>query len=180
MTLDMATAAPFCLQWWTRRVVIPLPTVLHVAPRCGAPIALPAPPNEHTGDSTRQAIAQGGEPRGARPYRAGDNPRHVHWQASAHTGELMVRELERPSAEPVTVIVELPTDPEEAEHVAERALGTAVRLLDRGAPVLLRTTELSGPVVALVGDRRGAGRRLGRAVAGADSGDATEGVVVSG
>ena len=77
----------------------------------------------------------------------------------------MVRELERPSAEPVTLTVRLPRDPEEAERAAERALGTVVRLLDRGASVILATLEASGPVVGGVADRRSAGRRLARAVA---------------
>ena len=81
----------------------------------------------------------------------------------------MVRELERPSAEPVTLTVVLPQDPQEAELVAERALGTITRLLERGSTVLLATLEASGPVTAGVADRRGAGRRLARAVASANA-----------
>ena len=76
----------------------------------------------------------------------------------------MVREMERPTAEPVTVTVSLPPDAEEAERISERALGTIVLLLDRGLPVVLGTTEASGPVEAPVEDRRQAGRRLARAV----------------
>ncbi len=79
----------------------------------------------------------------------------------------MVRELERPSAEAVTVTVELPAEPEEAERVAERALGTVVQLLESGTPVLMATVERSGPVLAAVADRRHAGRRLARAMTGA-------------
>ena len=45
----------------------------------------------------------------------------------------MVRELERPSAEPVTLTVDLPQDPQEADRVAERALGTITRFLN-GVP----------------------------------------------
>jgi uncharacterized protein (DUF58 family) len=78
---------------------------------------------------------------------------------------MMVRELERPSAGPVTLTVTLPQDPEEAERVAERALATIVLLLDKGTPVLLATREAKGPVIAPVSDRRGSGRRLARAVA---------------
>jgi hypothetical protein len=77
----------------------------------------------------------------------------------------MVRERERPSAEPITLTVVLPSDPDEAERVAERALGTIVQLLERGASVLLATVELSGPILGEVIDRRGAGRRLARALA---------------
>jgi hypothetical protein len=78
----------------------------------------------------------------------------------------MVRELERPAAEPVTITVELPADPDAAERVAEGALGSVVGLLEGGTPVLLGTRESSGPVLGPVADRRAAGRRLARAVAG--------------
>ena len=76
----------------------------------------------------------------------------------------MVRELERPSSEPITLTVVLPRDRHEAERIAERALGSVVRLLERGASVLLATHEDSGTVVGSVADRRAAGRRLARAV----------------
>ncbi len=164
VTLDIATAAPFALQWWTRRVVLALPSTLHVAPRRGAPWSLPLRSDEEAGSTVAWVQADTGEPRGARPYRPGDSRRRVHWRATAHAGELMVSELERPSSEPVTVTVTLPADPGEAERVAERALGTVVQMLERGAPVRLATVEESGRVVALVADRRSAGRRLARAV----------------
>ena len=90
----------------------------------------------------------------------------------------MVKELERPSAGPVTVTVDLPVDPEEAERVAERALGTVVNLLDKGAPVVLGTVEASGPVLEAVADRRAAGRRLARAVPRSGATSAAEGVTV--
>ena len=88
----------------------------------------------------------------------------MHWPATAHSGELMVREMESPAAEPVTVEVRLPPEPDAAEKMAERALGTVVTLFDRGASVLLATIEIDGAHVASVGDRRSAGRRLARAV----------------
>jgi uncharacterized protein (DUF58 family) len=167
VTLDIATAAPFALQWWTRRVVLPLPSTLHVAPRSGRPESFPLRTDEDTGVSVDWVQTDVGQPRGARPYQPGDSRRRVHWSATAHAGELMVRELERPSAEPITLTVILPQDPQEAERVAERALGTIARFLERGTTVLLATVELSGPVVASVADRRGAGRRLARATSSA-------------
>jgi hypothetical protein len=81
----------------------------------------------------------------------------------------MIRELERPSAAPISFTVDLPPDPREAEQVAERVLGTITRLLREGDTVLLATTEPTGPVVAIVADRRAAGRRLARAVTPSDS-----------
>jgi len=168
ITLDIAAAAPFALQWWSRRVRLALPTELHVSPRCGRPARPRSSPHEEAGGVVDRPRTDTGFPRGARPYAPGDNRRLVHWRATAHAGRLMVRELERPSAEAVTVTVELPAEPEEAERVAERALGTVVQLLDGGTPVLLATVEPSGPVLAPVADRRRAGRRLARAVARAD------------
>ncbi len=179
LTLDIATAAPFALQWWSRRIVLPLPSALHVAPRRGRPHVLPVQPHEDAHVSVARAARDTGEPRGARPYRPGDNRQQVHWRATAHTGEMMVRELERPSAGPVTLTVTLPRDPEEAERVAERALATIVLLLDKGTSVLLATREASGQVLAPVSDRRGGGRRLARAVAGTGSSDQFGQIAVS-
>jgi uncharacterized protein (DUF58 family) len=85
---------------------------------------------------------------------------------------MMVRELEQPAAEPVTITVDLPRDPEAAERVAEGALGSVVLLLEGGAAVVLGTTEASGPVLGPVTDRRSAGRRLARAVTGQGGGAA--------
>ncbi len=168
--LDIASAAPFALQWWTRRVTLPLPAALHVSPRCGRAQPVPLRPDDGTGDMLDRPRSDEGVPRGARPYAPGDSRRLVHWRATAHTGRLMVRELEQPAAEPVTITVELPRDPDAAERVAEGALGSVVALLERGAPVLLGTTEVSGPVLGAVADRRGAGRRLARAVPGPGGG----------
>jgi uncharacterized protein (DUF58 family) len=163
VTFDIASAAPFGLQWWTRRVRLALPSTLHVAPRTGRPDSVSVRPNDESGEGIYLAHPDLGQSRGTRPYRWGDNRRLVHWRATAHAGELMVRELEHPAAEPITLTVVLPQDPEEAERVAERALGTVVLALESGAPVLLATTEPAGAVVGSVAGRREAGRRLARA-----------------
>ena len=166
VTVDVASAAPFGLQWWTRRVRVPLPAALHVSPRCiDAPGKAPEP-DDGSGERVARPRAEEGLPRGAREYVPGDARRLVHWRATAHTGRLMVRDVERPASAPVTLTVELPGDRDPAERAAERALGAIVRLLDAGVPVVLGTREPSGPVLAPVEDRRRAGRRLARAVAG--------------
>jgi uncharacterized protein (DUF58 family) len=176
MTIDIASAAPFGLLWWTRRVAVSLPRELVVAPRLGEPVDLPRRYEDTAGETAARTPVSVGEPRGVRPYRPGDHRSWVHWPASAHTGELMVREMEGPTADAVTVEVRLPRDAEAAERVAERALGTVGALLDRGSAVVLATAEAHGPKVAAVVDRRGAGRRLARAVGGhlAPSGRTTE------
>ena len=172
VTFDIGSAAPFALQWWTRRVQLPLPSALHVSPRCGRAQTPRQHPDEGPGDAHEQPRPDGSLPRGARPYVPGDSRRLVHWRSTAHAGTLMVRELERPAAEAVTITVELPSDPDAAERVAEGALGTVVSVLEGGAPVLLGTREQSGPVLGAVADRRSAGRRLARAVPGPGPGPA--------
>jgi uncharacterized protein (DUF58 family) len=169
VVLEVATAAPFGLQWWSKQVTLRLSHGLVVAPRRGTPLPLPYRDDERHGDDGRGVPAPAGDLRGVRPYRRGDLPAHVHWPATAHSRELMVRDMELPRARPVTVAAHLPADPDRAERIAEQALATVVLLLDKGSEVVLETTEASGPVVQQVADRVGAGRRLARAVAGAEA-----------
>jgi uncharacterized protein (DUF58 family) len=166
IVLDVATAAPFGLQWWTRRVALPLPATLHVAPRLGQAIQLPYWVDDRTGAAGSATPAEAGDARGVRDYRPGDRRRRVHWGATAHAGRLMVREMEEPSAQPVILRVALPADPDLAERTAECALATTVKLLDRGVRIELATMESGGEVVRPVADRREAGRRLARATGG--------------
>jgi len=172
--LEVATAAPFGLLWWRKTVVVELPRVLHIGPRLGRPLPLPGGREDTAGGGVLHSSVQIGEPRGVRPYRPGDHRRWVHWPATAHSGELMVREMEGPAAEPVTLEIRLPADRDAAERMAERAMATVVALVDRGASVLLVTTEHGGLKKGAVGDRRAAGRRLARAVAEPGAGPVAE------
>ena len=149
-----------------QRVRLPLPAALHVSPRRGSAQSVRLRPDEGTGDVLDRPRSDVGLPRGARPYVPGDARRLVHWPSTAHAGQMMVRELEQPAGEPVTIMVELPEDAETAERVAEDALGSVIGLMEGGVPVVLGTREPSGPVLGAVADRRSAGRRLARAVNG--------------
>lgn len=166
LLVEIATAAPFGLQWWRRPVTLALPRPLHVAPRRGNPWdTFQRPPNdgdERHGPARHHSPA--GDLRAARPYRSGDPRQLVHWPATAHTGELMVRELEQPGRRPTELVVNLPADPAAAEAAAERAYGTVLALLERAVPVILTTREATGVVTAEVENRRDAGRRLAAAL----------------
>jgi len=166
VTLEVASAAPFGLLWWHKRVVVPLARPLWVAPVPGPPDAamLSHPTAQAELDRHRPRDARVGEPRGVRPYAAGDPQRLVHWPATAHRGELMVREAERPEAAVPGVRVVLPDDGPEGDAVAGRGLGTVVTLLTRSSPVMLATTERDGPRHEAVYTRADAARRLARAV----------------
>lgn len=163
LLLEVASAAPFGLQWWSTRLSVTLPVPLHVAPRRGAPILVPPFEGGDPGHRTRPTPSPVGETRAVRPYRPGDQRRFVHWPSTAHAARLMVREMEDPSAQPITLHVSLPHNEELAELLAERALATALHLLENGTELVLATDEGRGPVIGPVFEGREAGRRLGRA-----------------
>ena len=123
-----------------------------------------AAPDSSAGDAPRRIPAGIGEPRGVRPYRAGDTRRSVHWPATSHVGTVMVREKERPTDDPVVVEVVLPPEPAAAETESERVMGGVTHCLVRGETVVLGTHEAQGHVVRAVRDRIDLGRRLARAV----------------
>ena len=164
LLVEVASASPFGLQWWSGKLTIALPSPMHVAPRRGESAPLPQLDVGETGDRECPVVTQAGDPRGVRHYRPGDQRRRVHWPSTAHAGELMVRELEAPSVQPVTLRLTLAHDEDAAERAAEQALGTAVAILDRGTPLVMATDEARGPVLASVENRLEAGRRLARAI----------------
>lgn len=167
VTVALGSAAPFGLSWWRKTVVVPLARPLWVAPVPGPPDPkmFSASVSAASPDRDRPRDARVGEPRGVRPYEAGDARRLVHWPATAHRGELMVREAERPDAAVPELEVVLPDDGPEGDAVAARALGTLLALLARSSPVMLSTTEEDGGRTEAVFGPADAGRRIARAVA---------------
>jgi uncharacterized protein (DUF58 family) len=160
----VASCAPFGLLWWAREIEVPLPRPLHVAPRLGPPGPSDATRHHDTGDSPWRVSSGVGEPRGVRPFEAGDSRRSVHWPATSHVGVLMVRERERQTEEPVVIEVVLPSDPAAAETESERVMGVVAACLLRRQPVVLGTWEADGRCLRPVRDRIDLGRRLARAV----------------
>ena len=163
LAFDVASAAPFGLLWWHRRIAVPLRRPLVVAPRLGEPDEAAFARDPVHGDEDHPRAARVGEPRGVRPYQPGDLRHWVHWPATAHAGLLMVRDMEEPRGRPVTMRVSLPADADDAERVAERAYGTVARLLGRGCAVNLVTDEPDGERAGPVAGVVDAGRRLARA-----------------
>lgn len=160
--VEVSSAAPFGLLWWSSRRRLDLGRLLVVMP-ARAPSGRRPDEGEHPGESAQVSrLAESGERRGSRPYRVGDSPRKVDWRATGHTGTLMVRETDVSLERPAVVRVELPAELEAAEEEASRLLATVGGLLDEGRPVLLETTgrrQLDRlPVTSL----RQAGRLLAR------------------
>jgi uncharacterized protein (DUF58 family) len=172
VTVELASAAPFGLLWWTARHRLPLLRPLTVAPRQGAPQSRPPEAGDPGGaEELLPVLQRSGEPRGVRPYVPGDPPRSVHWPATAHQGSLMVREMESAAEGAVTLTVALPRDPVAAEREAERVLATVALLVRRGCTVQLITTEAGRPTTGRVATTLEAGRRLARAQSGPGDGD---------
>ncbi len=148
--VEIASAAPFGILWWSRRTKLALPIEVCIAPKPTEPVSLPPENDDSPGESELRRSSTFGETRGSRPYQHGDSRRAVNWRASAHTGRLMVREMEVPSAEPVTVRVVLPGDQDDADLLAGRAYATVLALIGRKRPVMLATHEQTGDRLALV------------------------------
>lgn len=78
-----------------------------------------------------------------RPYEYLESARHVDWKATAHTGELQVREFTRDQDRAVTLFLDLDVPPEAWETWFEKAVDCSAflvwRLNDRGTPLRFRT-----------------------------------------
>ncbi len=96
-----------------------------------------------------RALASGGDEFFAlRPYVVGDELRRVHWRASARTGELVVRQDERPRTGRVTVILDRRREVYD-ELGFERAVSATLSVLYAGwrGDDALRFLTSSGSVV---------------------------------
>jgi uncharacterized protein (DUF58 family) len=165
--VEVEAGGPLGLVRWRRRLGVPLPVPMEVAPR---PIDESVPADHSRGSQGLATEARGrlGQDlvRGVRDYRPGDPIRVVHWPATARWGRLMVKELEDPELPALTVVVDLRGPPNLAEDVASRAAGLLASALAEGMRVTLVTAERHGGVVGEVGSTLDGGRRLARAVGG--------------
>lgn len=53
---------------------------------------------------------------GIREYRAGDNPRRIHWRRSARTGQLMIREMAQASGRQLWCVLDTRIEQEDVEQ----------------------------------------------------------------
>lgn len=101
------------------------------------------------------AAAAGEEDIGVREYRHGDDLRRIHWRATAHHGELMVRREERTWHSQCTVLLDSRTSAHRGsgpaasyEWAVSAAASTAVHLLNLGYQVRLSTGTGTGLIPA--------------------------------
>jgi uncharacterized protein (DUF58 family) len=85
--------------------------------------------------------ASGLELHSLRPYVLGDDLRHVHWPASAHGGQLLVKEYERPASGEALVLLDL-----DRRQIFGRSAGSSLETAVTAAASLLRLlTDLGHP-----------------------------------
>jgi len=101
------------------------------------------------------AAAAGEEDIGVREYRHGDDLRRIHWRATAHHGELMVRREERTWHSQCTVLLDSRTSAHRGsgptssyEWAVSATASTAVHLLNLGYQVRLSTGTGTGLIPA--------------------------------
>ena len=101
------------------------------------------------------AAAAGEEDIGVREYRHGDDLRRIHWRATAHHGELMVRREERTWHSQCTVLLDSRSQAHRGSGMAasyewavSATASTAVHLLNLGYQVRLSTGTGSGLIPA--------------------------------
>ena len=147
--VDAKANGPLGLASAGRRHFVNLPTPLHVTP-------LPIETEVHW--PRARAVGFGmneGSPigddlfRSVRPYQSGDERRRVHWKATAHHGELMVRESDGLGVVVVRLVVDLGMPGVGAEFAAGRAAWVAAAALDRGWAVELTTLDASNEIPRL-------------------------------
>ena len=102
-----------------------------------------------SGESRPRSVASAGEEDATvRAYRDGDDMRRVHWRATAHHGELMVRREEQPWQSRATLLLDTRAsahaghDPDSSlEYAVSAAASIGIHLADRGYAVRLVTDE---------------------------------------
>lgn len=165
VTADVEAAGPVGLVPWRRRIELALASPLDVGP---APTAVPLDEFVGVGAGVADGIDRGvvghDTVRGVRAYVTGDPIRLVHWPASARWGELMVKEMDDPTAADLVIVVDLRGRPDRVEAAASVAAGLAGAGLQIGLVVSLLTAEAGGPRAGPVSTPVEAGRRLARAV----------------
>ena len=93
-----------------------------VTPRIDPLTARELPRSDDIGDSagSHSVGSHGADDASTREYRIGDDLRKIHWRSSARTGQMMVRQEERPWRSSATVLLDLRAD---AHDVTPPSLG---------------------------------------------------------
>ncbi len=97
------------------------------------------------GDIETQTRGRGHDFYRIRPYEALESARHVDWKASAHTGELQVREFAREQERLLEIFLDLNTGPDHAawfELAVDACAFLVWRVVERDTRLRFRTQEV--------------------------------------
>lgn len=150
---DLKARGPLGLLGAGRRLVITFAHPIPVIP-VAVPVQVRWPRVRARAFGTHEGAPVGDDLfRTIRPYVRGDERRRVHWKATAHHGELMVREADGLGVVRVRIAVDLGAPGPMAERVAGVAQHVASEALRRGWGVDLVTLDATGrvPVLASLG-----------------------------
>ncbi|MEU8223501.1 DUF58 domain-containing protein [Kribbella sp. NPDC048915] len=86
------------------------------------------PRHHHVGRTADDSLRGSADLRDVRPYVVGDEVRHLHWKATARTGQLMVRDYADPDQPRLTVLLDTRRGPL-SEATFEQAVDAAASVL---------------------------------------------------
>lgn len=158
LVFDATASGPIGLFESGRRFRVSPTTPVHVGP-APQPISIEWPIPRAVGFGLSEVAPLGDELfRSVRPYVRGDERRRVHWKATAHHGELMVRESDGTGVVALQVVVDLGQPGPGAEVVAGHAATVAGEALAKGWRVQLVTLHARpvAPTISVLGKPFGA------------------------
>jgi uncharacterized protein (DUF58 family) len=112
-------------------------------------LAAGRPRHHHEGVATEAALRGSLDVREVREYVVGDEVRHLHWKATARTGQLMIRDYADPNQPQFTVLLDnRPETPqfEEAVELAASLLVAAVNADHRSRLVTPSGVDVAPPL----------------------------------
>lgn len=137
-----STRFPFGFTY--RRAHVFLEQELLVYPSIDAQAGFDALLEDISGDLESLQRGRGSDFYRIRPYVADESARHVDWRATAHTGELQIREFAREQEQTVTLFLDLETaDRVWFERAVECSAFLVWRLSERGARIRFVTQKWS-------------------------------------
>lgn len=150
-----ATAFPFGLFWWSRRIEMALPPEVVVAPR----------PTQVSPGAVASAATNQSWPL-LREMVPSDSVRAIHWSTSARLGRPVVLQMPNGGATaPHILVVHLDGTPQQVEQQAADYFGQALQALQRSS-LRMSVRTPTGRHEHLVTSVVAAGRLLGMAVPG--------------
>jgi hypothetical protein len=165
--VTLRTSDPF--GWLGREVTVPLYDTLLVYPLLAPPAAFGLAPLHPSGEAAtaRHLLEDPLRVMGVRDYQPGDDPRRIHWKATAHAGGLRSKVYEYSNQQRLLLLLDTGNastlwtalDADMQEFCIAAAASLAVWALDEGYMVglltncairtLPRITELSAPGVSV-------------------------------